>query len=104
MEEVAYFVTIESDGSPFAAGSAESEENRRGFKATPYVRMGNFSFTPDSETPASPDQDVSSPQKNPSTSEWFTPKSRHSIGVHVLTSRRINFDLPEDEEEEEAKD
>ncbi|KAJ8720097.1 hypothetical protein PYW07_012140 [Mythimna separata] len=104
MDEVAYYVTVDSNGSPIEAGSAESEENRRGFKATPYVRMGNFTFTPDSETPASTDQVVSSPQKNPSTAEWFTPKSRHSIGKHVLTSRRINFDLPEDDEEVETKD
>ncbi|KAJ8720096.1 hypothetical protein PYW07_012139 [Mythimna separata] len=67
-------------------------------KATPYVKMENFILTPDSESPDSTDQEMSSSQKNPSKSVWFTPKSRHTAGMHFLKNRRINFDLPEDEE------
>ena len=73
-----------------------------GIEAKPYMDIENEThILTDSEASL----ELYSPDREPPTEEkpikdmWLTPMKRSTKGMPVLTCRRINFEIPEDEEE-----
>uniref|UniRef100_A0A2A4KAI4 Uncharacterized protein n=1 Tax=Heliothis virescens TaxID=7102 RepID=A0A2A4KAI4_HELVI len=95
MEEIVYFISVELLN---IVNGKQTGERRKGYKATPYVKME--ALTPDTEL-SSTDEEINLKSENEVSTRaiGMTPRRRRTKGVDFPRSRRINFDLLEHDEE-----